>query len=331
MTFADRCTPIAGMGFTPRQAAFLVTVMVHAGVCVPRQYTRFAGIVFGQKTRDFFAALVRRRMATAYPCWRGAGRLYHVHHKALYRAIGEPDNRHRRAVTVSRAIERLMVLDVVLGDPALTWLGTERDKVTCFTQRGISEADLPTLTFVHNGAKTLRRFPEKLPIGITGDGRVLFVHLATDPSGRTLRSFLASHAPLLRQLRQWTVRLVLPARLMGSQTLQVSVLHEFVSAPVRSSVLDEFRWFCQARAALETRGFAGPGSPEWPRYTVARRAFGAPRFYAAYQRWRETGDAALDDLRSPRLHDAWTRGDARLEVQVLPFQYHHLAAAAATA
>ena len=31
--------------------------------------------------------------------------------KPLYAAIGEPDNRNRRRITVDRAIERLMILD----------------------------------------------------------------------------------------------------------------------------------------------------------------------------------------------------------------------------
>jgi hypothetical protein len=43
---------IAKRGFTDRQARFLVLVARHSGVCVMRQYSTFAGIVFGQKTRS---------------------------------------------------------------------------------------------------------------------------------------------------------------------------------------------------------------------------------------------------------------------------------------
>ena len=42
--------------------------------------------------------------------------------------IGERDNRHRKPVPIARAIERLMILDGVLADPTLMWLGTERTK-----------------------------------------------------------------------------------------------------------------------------------------------------------------------------------------------------------
>jgi hypothetical protein len=47
--------------------------------------------------------------ATGHACWRGSGRIYHVHHKGFSSAIGEPDNRHRRPTTLARAVERLMV------------------------------------------------------------------------------------------------------------------------------------------------------------------------------------------------------------------------------
>jgi hypothetical protein len=40
-------------GLTDRQARFLVTVMLHSGVFVGREYAAFAGITHGQKVHDF--------------------------------------------------------------------------------------------------------------------------------------------------------------------------------------------------------------------------------------------------------------------------------------
>ena len=59
-----RVTAVAGFGFTERQARFLVTVMVHSGVFLERQYCAFAGISHGQKSHDFAAKLTARRFAT---------------------------------------------------------------------------------------------------------------------------------------------------------------------------------------------------------------------------------------------------------------------------
>jgi hypothetical protein len=40
MTFDDRVQVVAKKGFIDRHARFLVTVMLHSGVCVPCQYAR---------------------------------------------------------------------------------------------------------------------------------------------------------------------------------------------------------------------------------------------------------------------------------------------------
>ena len=53
----------------------------------------------------------------------------------------------------------------------LTWLGTERDKVSHFTAAGVRRHDLPSLTFRSADEETVRYFPEKLPIGVGDDGR----------------------------------------------------------------------------------------------------------------------------------------------------------------
>jgi hypothetical protein len=332
MTYEERCAAVAGFGFTPRQSSFLTTVMLHAGVCLPRQYTAFAGIVFGQKTRDFFERLTSQRFATAYPCWRGAGRVFHVHHKGLYRAIGEPDNRHRRSATVARAIERLMVLDAVLSDRETMWLATEREKVSHFVQRcGLDSTDLPRLEFEQRGNRTVRYFPDKLPIGVVAADQILLVYVVTDPSGRDFRTFLAAHRPLLQRLQRWTIRLVLPNALTAAKSTHAAALSELVAPPLRPGVLEEFRWFCETRRTLDEDGTGIRATVDVNRYTCARRAFGAPRFYAAFRAWRERGEPALHELLSPRLHDTWTRGDGRLDIHVLPHQYHHLAPAVATA
>jgi len=98
VTFEERVQAVANHGFTERQAGFLTTVMLHGGVCLGRQYCAYAGIARGQKVHDFFSGLVANGYATAYPRAHRKTHLYHVHAKTLYRAIGEPNNRHRRPV-----------------------------------------------------------------------------------------------------------------------------------------------------------------------------------------------------------------------------------------
>src|SRR4051812_45071011 len=159
MTPEERLGAVKVMGFTERQADFLVTVMLHAGVCLGRHYCTFARIAYGQKMHDFFQSLLVRGYATARVCRHAKARLYHIHHKALYRAIGEPNNRYRRPTTLPRAIERLMVLDAVLTDRDRTWLATEHDKVAHFTLTvGLRPADLPARTYHGADGETVRHF-----------------------------------------------------------------------------------------------------------------------------------------------------------------------------
>jgi hypothetical protein len=134
VTHEERVQGLMSLGFTMRQATFLVLVMLHAGVCLGRQYCTHARIVRGQKSHDFFEKLVAHGFATASHTAHGGTLLFHLHGKRLYRAIGEPDDRHRRPVTLARAIERLMVLDGVLAEPETTWLATPLEKVEHFAK-----------------------------------------------------------------------------------------------------------------------------------------------------------------------------------------------------
>jgi len=73
-TAHDRIQTVTEFGFTERQARFLMLVMRHAGVCVPRQYARFAGVAYGAKCNAFFDRLVdaaSRVPLTAFTTARG--------------------------------------------------------------------------------------------------------------------------------------------------------------------------------------------------------------------------------------------------------------------
>ena len=139
-------------GFTERQARFLVTVMLHSGVFVERQYCAFAGIVHGQKTHDFIEQLVsaRVRAARSGPARSIAGGSITSTTSALYAAIGEPDNRNRKQAPLGRMVERLMVLDAVLDDRNLRGLAPKPTSVAtsnrCLQGTARTE-ELPHLTF----------------------------------------------------------------------------------------------------------------------------------------------------------------------------------------
>jgi len=318
MTWEERVRAVRLMGFTERQSGFLVTVMLYAGVSLGRHYCTFARIAYGRTMHDFFQSLLARGYVTARCCGHNRARLYHIHYKPLYRAIGEPNNRHRRPTTLARAIERLMLLDAVLADPDRTWLATEQDKLRYFTlTHRIPRRDLPTLTFHNNDAETSRYFPEKLPIGIDrGSGPYIFLYLVTRDLPVDFRTFLERHAELLRALPGWTLRLLVPRHKTDAIPVYQAAFREQLARPLEPSVLDDLRWYFHARRAA-------PKGPH-ERFDQAARAFGAPRFQALYRAWLERGQPVLDATLSPVLADAVAWGTGQLECYVLPHSYVRL-------
>jgi hypothetical protein len=228
MSREQRVEALSRFGFTGRQAAFLDTVLHHSGVCLPRQFAAFAGIAYGHKTNRFFDRLVSRGFAAVCPCLHNRALVYHVLHRPLYSAIGQPQSRLRRPVPAASVTPRLMLLDAVLEAREVTWLASEHDKVEHFTTgSGIPPESLPQQASRFRGLASSRRFPDALPIGVAAPDRALFVYPATRSSLVDLRPFLRRHHTLLAALPAWTLRLVFaPDRRPSEAAWQAVIDHE---------------------------------------------------------------------------------------------------------
>jgi hypothetical protein len=321
-----RVAAIMGFGFTLRQARFLTHVLVYSGVFLERQYCAFAGIAHGQKTHDFLAKLVNGGYARAItPGALHRGRLFHVQYRPLYEAIGEPNNRNRKPATLGRFVERLMLLDAVLADTQRGWLGTERDKMNYFVtylEDGLPKHWYPHLTFGEGQEKTMRYFPEKLPIGTPRDGgrRHVFLYLVTRDVPVEFRLFLLRHADLLRTVDEWTIRVLVPRRLRKAAALYRYAVRDAFGTPLTPSQVEELDWFFRAR-----QGTATDSAPD-PALSVATgaRKFGAARFRALHRRWKRDGMPVLWSAQSTILRDQLERGRGRVEFSELSHQYLQL-------
>jgi hypothetical protein len=326
MANAERTDALAAFGFTDRQARFLLQVLLHAGVFVERQYCRFAGIRHGQKSTDFINRLVERRYATPILTGRlHRGRMFHVHYKPLWATIGEPDNRFRKPAALGRMIERVMLLDMVLDDGEYTWLGPAADKRRFFMRLLVDKvplAEYPQRRYGDGPEKSVRLFPDKLPIGVPAyeyDPHV-FVYLVTRPSPMDFRLFLLRHMPLLQALHRWTIRLVFPQRLVRARMAHLHAAREHLSAPMRPSAVESMAWLFAERRRLAEPG-AGPPDA---RYHDLTNEFRAPCFRALYQQWQDDPDTTLWLAQSPIVADALARDYGRVECIELSRQYLHL-------
>ena len=303
-------------GLTDRQSRFLVIVMLHSGVFVGRQYAAFAGITHGQKVHDFIETLLIRRFVTPIELGStGRTRIFHVHHKPLYAAIGEPDNRNRRRVTIDRAIERLMVLDGVLADRSVTWLGSEREKRRYFKQRlgdSLRDDEYPRLVFGKRPNVTVRYFPDKLPIGYERDHRRhVFIYLARSPSPMDFRVFILRHLELLNALGFWTIRVLFPRSLAGSMEAYGKAAYELLTKPLTPSQTEELIWFLRQPQPLALDASVADRA----RVQAARRAFRSPRFAAIRRHWIAEGNRAVFLAASPVARDTLERRRAQCRVR----------------
>jgi hypothetical protein len=311
----DRLAALIALGFTELQAGFLFTVLRHAGVCLGRQYCTYTQQARGENMQQFFRTLVARRYATAYRCGATSTRAYHLHHRCLYGAIGEPESRLRKSVTVAGAVERLIVLDHVLAFRGVTWLGTAREKVAHFTLgTSLRPEELPHLVFGAAAARTRRHFPDRLPIGVMPDEeRHIFPYVVGRASLWDFRAFLQRHTELLRALPRWTIRLLVPRHLTRAGSLYLRACREELASPLRPAVADELRWYFRESAA------ATSSDPE--RFRRAVRAFGAPRYRSLYRSWQRHGDRVIDGSTSTLLVDAVARGQGRIEEHLVSRRY----------
>jgi hypothetical protein len=303
--------------------------MLHAGVFVGRQYAGFAGITHGQKVHDFIENLLVRRLVTPIELGStGRTRIFHVHYKPLYAAIGEPDNRNRRRVTVDRAIERLMVLDAVLADQSVTWLGSEREKRRYFRERlgdVLRDDEYPRLVFGERPNVTARYFTDKLPIGFDRDHRRhVFMYLARSPSPMDFRVFILRHLELLNALGFWTIRALFPRSLAGSMEAYGKAAYKLLTKPLTPSQTEELIWFLRQPQPMALDASVADRA----RLQAAQGAFRSPRFAAIRRHWIAEGNRAVFLAASPVARDTLERGRASVECVELPHNYEHLYALA---
>jgi hypothetical protein len=300
MTFDERVTALAPLGFTPRQTRFLVTAALHSGYCLRRQYAVFAGVRYGKNVRDFLETLVRRQLAQRVVYQPNRGHVYHLHAKPVYRALGQPDNRNRRHVSAAVIARKLMLLDYVLTVPEGEWYATEEDKVALFNrERGIALADLPQRAYAFSNRCSqapTRYFMHKLPIYLAPDRAVVhFVYLVNDETGHGLAQFLHDHVRLFSALPAWTVVAIYPRGLHGLTACR-TVFDQFVATtwrPTSADAIGDVRWFFATRHLVERGDLKAVSVADLDRFQEARRRFSSAHVEARYSAWLTHGERAL--------------------------------------
>ena len=323
MTPEVRVKAVEAFGFTERQARFLVTVMLHSGVCVPRQYAAFAGIAYGHKVTRFFDGLADGEFALMSDCLHNRAHLYHVTDARLYRAIGQPHSRYRRPMSSRQAIERVMGLDAGVAFPELRYLSTEDEKVAFFAGAApsLARTRLPHVTVGTGPSQRVRLFPDDQPIGVTSTGRATFTYLVAKGGVEECRAFVQRHVDVLHALPEWTLRILFPKPIAGAIESFETAVKDELTTWLRPQLVTVLRKYFETRRATPNPRARTFDDDEFWSHTAA---FGSPRFRQLYRRWLTDGDCVFENLSSPALQEALARGAGQIDSRVLLRSHQHL-------
>ena len=192
------------LGFTPQQAEWITLVCLHSGIFTRDQAQAFLGTRRTTAQR-FFCGLLDARVSgrpVATAATTDGRYICRIFGKAIYRALGIANVRHRRESSIEVTRRRLLSLDFVLDHPDLPWLATEQEKVACFERLGIDPELLPKRIYTGRANGRVRYFHIKMPIAVEPE-RAVFTYI--DPGMGThseMHSWGAAHRRLWEKLRE---------------------------------------------------------------------------------------------------------------------------------
>jgi hypothetical protein len=222
-------------------------------------------------------------------------------------------------------VERVMILDAVLGDRRCWWLSPADDKWRFFCLKRdnyLRPEDYPHIAFGSGRERTLRCFPDKLPIGVEKDGtdHLVFLYLVNRRIPVDFRQFLFRHAELFRMAHTWTVRLLVPRRFRRAVALYRAALREELWTPMNPSVTKMLETYFPEHQARG--GHLADPDDRYMRDEFRKQ--GMLKIQALYRAWRRHGDGVLWRAHSTTLRDDHSRGCSTIEVEILNRQYLQL-------
>ena len=191
------------LGWTGPDAEWIALVCLHSGVFTRAQFCHYFDSHRVRAFR-FVQTLVERKEAveSEWPIMNGGGKTCRISSKAIYRALGVENIRHRRKASKPVVMRRLLSLDFVLEHPGMNWLPGEQEKVEFFEKLGLPRRLIPRRIYYGVAGNQKRYFALKLPLAVDPQ-TVSFAYV--NPGHQTdteLCSWGAAHGPLWDALRK---------------------------------------------------------------------------------------------------------------------------------
>ena len=294
MTNEDRIRNLQSLGYTQTEASFILVAALHSGHFVRRQFCTFAGATRGGAETRFIDKLTSNGHAEA-TTYRFNRLVYRLASRRLYEALGEGDNRNRRACQPYTVRHKLLVLDFILSRPNCRFLTTLGERLAYFGECGIGTESLPVRIYCSKDGR------QQTPVYLF-DRSPVFIDPSLSPpvvsftfindgdfAYRDLRSFLNDHRALFAALGEFKLVFAAPDR--GSFGRAAKLFGKFLWTEGSSTA--ELLSFFRERQAFERRETQGWDKIRIDRFRDSRDHFAGSRYEALYARWSVEGDAAI--------------------------------------
>ena len=174
------------LGWTGRDAEWIALVCLHSGVFTRAQFCQYFDTTNRVRAQRFVKALIDRKQAVEieWPIMNGGAKTCRISSKAIYRALGVENIRHRRQASNLVVMRRLLSLDFVLEHPGMNWLPAEPEKVEFFEEIGLPLRLIPRRIYYGVVGNQKRYFALKLPLAVEPE-IVTFAYV--DPGHQTDR------------------------------------------------------------------------------------------------------------------------------------------------
>ena len=221
LTFQERAGKIEALGWSARDAEWIALVALHSGVFTRSQWCAYFNDPHREMARLFVRALIDKKAGAEdeRAMFPGGARAVLLTGKAMYRALGMADVRHRRGkeATVHVLMRRLLSLDYIIERPTLGWLPTEDEKVQQFEALGIDRGTLPYRKYGATDRAQPRYFALKLPIAVDEQAATFVYVEGGQSTDSELRAWGGAHLPLWAALRARTFAVHVVAVGMGAE------------------------------------------------------------------------------------------------------------------
>ena len=297
----ERTEALQRLGYTTREAEFLVLAALHSGYFLRRQFLDFAGVDTGKAVAKLEAKLVENKHASVATYPFGV-QVYHLCSHPLYRAIGEGENRHRRPRPPLAIKAKLMGLDFVLERSERHFFATETERTSFFLDRcRFDESLLPGKNYraKRGGPASRRFFIEKYPLFVRPDptspnGLVSFSYIDEGViSTAGFGGFLKRYSRLFAALQRFSLSYVAAAPTHFSSVERTfSRFAERLENPHGPRLDPALAEYFQLRRLLEQRRYEALSTTDLNRLGALRQQFDTQRIERRYAAWIKRGAPA---------------------------------------